>query len=165
MSIVRLPAGTPPSGDAIAQAATIALTAPGFERRPGYCQRWVRQVVEALYGDEFDQYWRGTAYETMRAFRDSVYFLPAQNSADVWTPLQRGDLVYKGRITSGRAGHVGIPILGNRFAENSSCHWSEADPDARGTRSIAAWGPYEGIVRLSLGAIHTGEGASHGAAK
>jgi hypothetical protein len=113
----------------------------------GYCQRWVRQQIMATYGPTlykkyFEKFMKGSAYETMLAFQKSPYAVPVSNGSVI------GDILYKGRKTSGKYGHVGIRIVGNRVAENSSSHIAPGDNDARGIRSYEAYGPYELIVRL-----------------
>lgn len=134
------------SGDDLAYAAVDGLTDPGFETRPGYCQRWVREVVQSLYGDLFNDYWEDSAAHTLMQFRTSKLLLhPA-------APLSRGDLLYKSPEYSGVAGHVAIMGPNALVCENSSYHWNpaEAHPDARGTRSLTAFGPFSAIVRLTL---------------
>lgn len=126
----------------LADQAVKALTGEGFEKKAGYCQKFVRQCVQKIYGSRFDEYFKASAYETMLAFQNSPYAVPAGQGSQV------GDLLYKGRKTSGRYGHVAIRILGNKVAENSSSHVSETDRDARGMRSLEAFGAYELIVRL-----------------
>jgi hypothetical protein len=129
----------------LAEEAQRALTAPGYETEPGYCQRFTRQVVQKVYGGKFDKYFKSSAYETMLAFKDSPYAVPVERGS------LPGDLLYKGRKTSGTHGHVGIRILGNKVAENSSAHVREmGDRDARGTRSLEAFGEFELIVRLPI---------------
>lgn len=128
----------------LAATATEALTAKGYEKRPGWCQKWIRQVVQKTHGNKYDKYFDDSAYLTMLNFKKSPYAVPAVE------PTQVGDILYKGRKTSGKHGHVGIRILGNKVAENSSSHVdpSAGDNDARGTRSLDAYGAYELIVRL-----------------
>jgi hypothetical protein len=126
----------------LGKQAEEALTAKGFESRSGYCQRWVRQVVQKMYGSEFNEYFKASAYETMLAFKDSPYAVDPEKGSVI------GDILYKGRKTSGKYGHVGIRVAGNKVAENSSAHVSETDREARGTRTLDAYGAYELIVRL-----------------
>lgn len=145
------------SGDALAAAMKTALTSKGyttpagvfvpFVTSPGECEKFMREVVQSLYGDLFDFYWGPSAYATMLRFqRDGKYSLPAS------TLLQAGDIIFKGVKTSGPAGHTAMWIPAGVFGENSSYHWlPESDnPDARGTRSKAAMGLYECVVRLSI---------------
>lgn len=114
----------------------------------GYCQKWVRQQIMKTYGQKkyekyFEKYMKASAYETMLAFKNSPYAVPVKNGSTV------GDILYKGRKTSGTHGHVGIRIAGNKVAENSSSHIdTQGDKDARGIRSLGAYGNYELIVRL-----------------
>lgn len=108
------------------------------------CQKFTRQCIQAVYGSRFDKYFEGSAYLTMLAFRRSPYAVSPESGSVV------GDILYKGRKTSGKHGHVGIRIAGNCVAENSSSHVDpdSGDRDARGTRSINGFGAYELIVRL-----------------
>lgn len=126
----------------LATRAKGALTAKGFESKSGYCQKWTRQTVQSLFGKKYDKYWKPSAVETMEEFRGSPYAVPVENGSVI------GDILYKGTKTSGRYGHVGIRIAGNKVAENSSAHTSDTDREARGTRSLEAFGKYELIVRL-----------------
>ncbi len=119
------------------------------ESRAGWCQRWTREKLIQTYGQKkyekyFERYMKDDAYLTMLAFKKSKYAVPVENGSVV------GDILYKGRKTSGTFGHVGIRIAGNKVAENSSSHVNPraGDHDARGTRSLDAYGAYELIVRL-----------------
>ncbi len=104
----------------------------------------MREIIQNIYGRRYNEYFRPSAYETMLAFRKSPYAVPVENGSVV------GDILYKGRRTSGHYGHVGIRIPGNKVAENSSSHVDPQgrDDDARGVRSLDAFGEYELIVRL-----------------
>jgi len=135
----------------LAATATSALTGPGFESRTGFCQRFVRQVVQATLGHEYDGCFKASAVESMAAFKGTPYAVKVDPNLP-GGGAQPGDLLYKGRKTSGRFGHVGI-CIGTKVAENSSSHVGETtgDRDARGTRSLAAFGAYELIVRLPSG--------------
>ena len=130
----------------LSEAAVRAVTAKGFERRPHWCQKWVRQVVQRVYGDDFDPFMKPTALESARAFlQDGRYVVPLHRGS---VP---GDLLYK-MHGSGGDGHVAIRVIGNRVAENSSLHWNAeaARPDARGFRSLKEYGHYDLIVRLPV---------------
>jgi hypothetical protein len=126
----------------LAAKAVAALTEPGFEKTAGYCQKFTRQVVQSALGHQYDKFFKASAVETMNAFKKSPYAVPVANGSQI------GDILYKGTKTSGKYGHVGIRVAGNKVAENSSSHVSEGDRDARGTRSLDAFGAYELIVRL-----------------
>lgn len=127
----------------LANAAQGALAAQGFESQSGYCMRFVRQVIQSIYGAKYDDYFKPSAYESMLAFRarHDLIHNPVDGSVI-------GDILFKGIKTSGKFGHVGIRIAGNLVAENSSAHTSEHDREARGTRTLEAFGAYELIVRL-----------------
>lgn len=130
----------------LAEQAVKGLTDNRSAKTAGYCQKWVRQQIQKTYGSRFDKYMAESATLTMEAFRDSPYFVEVDRD-QLGGGSVPGDILYKGTKTSGRFGHVGIRILGNKVAENSSSHVSGRG-DARGTRSLQAFGKFEGIVRL-----------------
>lgn len=122
---------------------------------PGNCQRWIRQLVQAVYGDRYDDWWRDSAKHTAEAFLadppPGAVVLETSDPADT----QVGDLLYK-RRGSGGFGHVGIRVTGNRVAENSSTAYGRTH-GAIGYRyllrgeaqSAAAWfGRFDLVVRL-----------------
>lgn len=122
--------------------ALLALTLPNFVKAPHCCQEWVRQVCQAATGDLFDDFWGESALITAQNFEsDDTLTVPLVQGS------QPGDLLYK-MHGSGGDGHVGIRILGNRVAENSSVHWTGRD--ARGIRPLVAFGNFDLIVRLAL---------------
>lgn len=123
-------------------AAVHAVTAPGYETKPHFCLRWVREVCQHVYGSEYDEFWAASAKETGQNFLDDgTYVIPHTEGA------QAGDILFK-LHGSGGAGHVGIRVLGNRVAENSSVHFNDNGTDARGFRSLIEFGHYDVIVRL-----------------
>lgn len=128
--------------EALEEAAVKAVTADGFETLPHYCQRWTRQVVETVYGKRFeDVIHKANAISAGLALRSAGYSIPLQNGS---VP---GDLLFK-LHGSGGDGHVGIRVLGNKVAENSSVHWD--GHDARGFRSLKEFGHFDLIIRLPL---------------
>lgn len=58
----------------LAVRAKEALTLPGYESKAGYCQKFVRQCVQSVYGHKYDQYFKASAYETMLALKVSVIY-------------------------------------------------------------------------------------------
>lgn len=126
------------------QAATKAVTAPGYPTKPGLCQMFVRLTVESIYGKRFDAViHQGSAKEAAEAFEhDGRYVVPLDHGS---VP---GDLLYK-KHGSGGFGHVGIRVSGNRVAENSSVHITDrGDKNARGFRTLKEFGDFDVIVRL-----------------
>ncbi|MBV9469834.1 MAG: hypothetical protein JOZ57_11380, partial [Abitibacteriaceae bacterium] len=106
-------------------------------------ERWVRQVCQHVYGNKYDAFWRASARETGLAFvEDGRFVVPLQAGS---VP---GDLLFK-LYGSGGDGHVGIRVLSNRVAENSSVHWQDNHHDARGFRTLIEFEHYDVIVRLS----------------
>ena len=150
------------TGFDIAEEAVSALHDPTFVRQAGYCQMFVRQVIQITCGSIFDEYWRSSAADTMRAFYGSKYVVWEASGGKQIPSLQDGDGLYKGRLTSGPFGHVGFAVNGKHLGlpssvvcvcENSSYH---VNPDhmgdiqgAKGWRSFDAFGPFEMIVRWS----------------
>jgi hypothetical protein len=120
-------------------AAKHGLSDPHFITLPHRCQQWLRQVVQSVYGSQFDDFWKGSAATTGRCFQHSPYAVPLANGS------QPGDILYKLK-GSGGDGHVGIRLPGNLVAENSSVHWDGRD--ARGTRTLKEFGNFDLIVRL-----------------
>lgn len=123
----------------IVEAAKRALTANGFEKRPHYCQRWVRQLLESEYGMMYAPLCLENAVLSGKAFLRGGYGIPLKNGS---VP---GDLLYK-LTGSGGDGHVGVRIPGNLVAENASLHWD--GKDARGTRTLKEFGHFDLIIRL-----------------
>lgn len=130
----------------LSDAATRAVTVKGYETQPHLCERFVRQVCQKVYGSEFDAQWKASAAATGQAFQEDGQFVVPLTAGSV-----PGDLLFKLQ-GSGGDGHVGIRVLGNRVAENSSVHWNSQapHPDARGFRSLKEFGHYDLIVRLPL---------------
>ena len=122
----------------LVEAALKAVSGSGFSSTAGECQRWVRQVVQSRYKQQFDGYWRGSAKETAAAFKGTRY-------AVTGAP-QPGDLLYK---TSGKYGHVGIYVGHGLVAENSSTTIGRVS-GARGLRTLARYGRVDILVRLPL---------------
>jgi cell wall-associated NlpC family hydrolase len=149
-----------PTASGLARAAWAALGDPAFESRPGYCERFVREVIQSVFAHDFDGYFQATAYATMQAFTPSQFcrysgsIIDASDVARGSVHLQAGDLLFKGPSTSGPYGHVAILLSGAvyRVAENSSYHLLPGSlgdvSGAKGWRSLLAFGPFEAVVRL-----------------
>lgn len=152
------------TGATIAAICVAAFRDSDFTSDPGYCQQFAREVAERTGGvvaERMDQYRQGSALATMGAFGDSPYNIWERSSGLALPTIQEGDFLYKGRLTSGPFGHVGIALNGRRVGlpgsvvcvgENSSYHM---DPDnmgdisgAKGFRTLEAFGPFEMLVRL-----------------
>lgn len=126
--------------------AVKALTVKGFEKRPSYCARWLRQVVEEATND-------ASILPDWLDARAQFYFLQAKGFAiPVSNGSVPGDLLYKIGLGQGLHGHCGIRVPGNHVAENSSYH-SAYDSDARGMREIEEFGRVTGIIRLPQSAF------------
>lgn len=125
---------------AIAEQAVRAVTDPRFEARPGWCQRWARQVVEAVAGQRFAAMMGPTARESGLAAQRLGWTVPG--------PPRPGDLLYR-LGGSGGYGHVGILVQSGKVAENSSTSVGRIR-GAVGYRTLAQFGPYDLIVRLPI---------------
>lgn len=131
-------------------AAQKALSDPAFETKPRLCQRFVRQVLESVYGKEkYTDYCLSSAKSSEKAWKTAgIGFAPDKD-----TVYQGGDIVYK---QYSLWGHVGIVIgrihLANGddnwyIAENSSVHKNGVN-GAKGVRAIDAFGEITWVVRL-----------------
>lgn len=125
----------------LATTARNALGDPDFEDADGYCQRFVRQCLEAVYGDKYADYMEPSALLSARSFLASG--LGTQN----FRVLEVGDILYKVR-GSGGFGHTGIYLGdGKGVAENSSTPIGRVQ-GAKGIRTLRQFGEYQVMVRL-----------------
>jgi hypothetical protein len=125
----------------VAQMAIDCLTLRGIENtQAGHCAGWVREVVERVHPAIF-HHPRGL--DARAAFEWYV-------AKGLLIPRRRGsvpgDLLFKVGGGHGLHGHVGVRIAGNVVAENSSVH-GIGDDDARGVRSLKAYGASYMIIR------------------
>ena len=153
----------------IAQTAIAALSDPNFTGVAGHCQEFAREVAEADGGNvakAMDESKASSALQTMMNFCPTPYNVWENigNSDDKPDSgfLQPGDFLYKGTATSGPYGHVGVfigtfTLEGQSpapcVAENSSYHMNPEHmgdvSGAKGIRTLAAFGSYEMVVRLT----------------
>lgn len=125
----------------LATTARNALGDPDFEDADGYCQRFVRQCLEAVYGDKYADYMKSSAKLAAQAFLSNG--LGTQN----FRVLEVGDILYKTK-GSGGFGHVGIYLGdGKGVAENSSTPIGRVQ-GAKGIRTLRQFGGYQVMVRL-----------------
>jgi hypothetical protein len=124
----------------LAQAAIDGITDTRTERAPGYCSRWVRQVVEKLYPGIYDGLFAGSANETGLNFEHAGYGQPAANAGTI----QIGDILVK---EFAPFGHIGIYVGEQGVAENSSTRIGRV-LGAKGYRTLAQWGRPAIVVRL-----------------
>ncbi len=125
----------------LAEEAIIALNDPTFVREPGMCQKFVRQVIQAVYGPKFDRYRAGSAKEAAKLWEDSPFAIDPKRGS---TP---GDILYWTSQRHGRNGHVAIRIFGNSVCENSIVH-HHPKIGGKGIRSIFDLDQPDLIVRL-----------------
>jgi hypothetical protein len=124
----------------LAKAALNGLRDARTTHEPHQCEKWARQVKERVYGAKFSAWQRHNAMMTAMAFKEAGYAVSLASGS------KEGDLLYK-IYGSGGDGHVGIRLAGNVVAENSSVHWDGSD--ARGLRTLAEFGNFDLIIRLS----------------
>ena len=158
----------PISGPAIAEQAVKALRLPNFTAAPGRCEQFARQVFESLYPDytPITRHFLATARVSMESFRDTVYNVSGNNGVTRGKSLEGaflrpGDYLYKGNLTSGPSGHVGIffhnvgadglPV--GSVAENSTYHMAPGSDGnisgAKGIRTLTEFGAFEMVVRMT----------------
>lgn len=122
----------------LAKQAIIAVTADWSEKSSGYCQRFVKQVLQSTYGNTFDKYAKASAKLSAYSWRDGDWAEYEVINHPKPEDTQEGDILYR-TIGSGGFGHVGIRVKGGPrgnggVVENSSVHWD--GEDARGIRDI-----------------------------
>src|SRR4051794_18509888 len=99
----------------LADAANAAIDDPAVEAKPGYCQRYVRQVMQRVYGSKYDEYFQASAKATAYALLHAGLAVDASDAGE----LETGDVLYK-TTTAGPFGHVGIYVGDDKIASNSS---------------------------------------------
>jgi hypothetical protein len=109
-------------------------------REKGYCQKFVRQILESVYQKKYAPYMKASAKVTAHAFLNAGLGVRYNGQA-----LEPGDILFK-TVGSGGFGHVGV-WTGSKVAENSSYH-ARRDSDARGFRSLSEYGEFQVLVRL-----------------
>lgn len=138
-------------------AAISGITDDNIEGEKGYCQKYVRQVTEGVYGTKFGNYFTSTARESgenfLAAGTGDGFQAWAGDSAPAPEP---GDLLYKTH-GSGNVGHVGIYVgtVGGRdnlVASNSSTSIGRIS-GAKGYRTLDEFGHYDVLVRLTPVAV------------
>lgn len=126
----------------ILSTAKAAIYEPGYETRSGWCARWVKQVIRHAAQDSDFPPDLTDAKKQFAWFKEQGFSVsPARGSLP-------GDILYYLSDAHGPHGHVGIRVIGNMIAENSSAHDGTGRNDARGYRRLADVGKPDGIVRL-----------------
>jgi hypothetical protein len=121
--------------------ALVALHDDNFTSERSHCQKFVRQCIEALYGDKFQRFRAGTAKESANLWAVSPYTIPLNRGS---IP---GDILYYCQDSHGPYGHVVIRVSGNRVAENSCYHYDRTGK-GKGLRPLSVLGTPSLIVRL-----------------
>lgn len=121
--------------------AVLGIRDEEFEDDPTFCQRYVREIAQEVYGHTYDELWKSNAIESAKAVLNSRFYRHPN------TGTLPGDICYKTR-GSGPDGHVGIRVWGNFIAENSSYHSRRNNGDARGLRTVQEFGAIQIVCRL-----------------
>lgn len=142
----------------LASAAENGVHRGNFEQQKGFCGRFGRQATEVVYGEKYDEEWRGdgtnreatAAKAAHRFLAHGLGFLYADRAAH--GGLQPGDIGFKTQVAPNRwgdfSGHVGILCMDlKRWSENSSTGIGRVR-GALGFRTLAQWGTPDIIVRL-----------------
>lgn len=127
----------------IAEAAEKAVKLPHIESAPGWCSKFCRQTVAIVHGAKYRHLFGASARETCQRFADAGLLVPVERGS---IP---GDLLFKCGPRDGEHGHVGIRVLGNRVAENSSTTKGRVQ-GAKGFRTVAQFGKVTHIARLPV---------------
>ena len=128
-------------GITLDQQALVALVDDDFVTTRGYCQKFVRQCIQHLYGDRFDEFHKADAKLSFYAWRESEWFvMPHRGSVP-------GDILYYVGPGHGPHGHVAIRLKGNKVAENSIVH-QNGKYGGKGIRKLDTVGYPVGVIRL-----------------
>ena len=133
-----------PDNKGLAAQAIRQVKSAGTDSSDGMCQKMIREAVQDEYGDRYDDYHKGTAEASRRAWVAGGFGIDPTNGSVV------GDILYKAPTARVPAGHVGIRVSGNRVAENSSTTVGRVR-GAYGYRSLDEFGSVKTIVRLPDG--------------
>ena len=120
----------------LAAEAQLALNAEWSERMPGFCLRFVREVVQHTYGGNAWLPPLGLdAVGAMRWLLDRGKATTGEGYGMI------GNILFYTGPEHGIHGHVVIRIPGNQIAENSVVHFDGTySGDARGVRPIESLG-------------------------
>lgn len=127
----------------LSKAARQAPENNKIERRKSYCYRAFRQLRQAVYGSQFDQYdddsERPTAKKAERRWADSPYVVDQDKGT------LPGDVFFFG--DHGPDGHVGIRVPGNLLFDNSESSVGRV-VGAKGFRRLQDMGKPTLVIRL-----------------
>lgn len=125
------------------EAARGAMSRKQFTSVPGQCLHFVREVFNACpVAHPFPVPPNGSAADALVWFRKNGYL---QTNV---SPLLPGDLLIKGAHEGAPDGHIGIYVGNSNVAENSSTKIGRVS-GAKGFRTLAQFGHYDGVVRVS----------------
>jgi len=106
-----------------------------------WCSRFCRRVARRVYGLRYDHLFGPSARETAARLKAAGLLLDHQ------TGSIPGDLLFKLDTKSGKDGHVGIRVEGNKVAENSSTKKGRIN-GALGFRTLEEFGKVSAVGRL-----------------
>ena len=125
--------------------ALAAITDDDFESAPGWCERFVSQVIRAVYGDKYDSHCLDSAYDSGLSWQAAGF------AVDDDTP-QIGDILVRDKDESGKFGH--IALYTGACDHGPDCVTSNSSTPigrisgAKGHRTLAEFGDYWLTVRL-----------------
>jgi hypothetical protein len=126
----------------IADAADAAMHDPTVESTPGYCSRFVRQVVSKVYDNQYRGLFGASAIDTGHNFKRAGL----DASVTQLGQLEIGDILFKMQ-GSGGFGHVGIYVGARGVASNSSTPIGRVS-GAKGYRTLGQWGAWQLVGRI-----------------
>jgi hypothetical protein len=124
----------------LAEHCVEAVTDAHYETGRGWCYRFIRQNIEALYGHKYTKYDDDTAKKAAARWQRSRYALPDGQTAQI------GDICFWTHA-HGPNGHVAIRVKGNRYCENSIVH-DNGTSGGKGFRGLDEMGKPDLIIRL-----------------
>ena len=134
------------------------------EKRPGYCLKLVRQIVEDALDMAPGDFYRvfvyphfhlnpGETYEDIKPYwaRGAERALREQGFMVHIDQAKPGDLVFSYRV-SRPYGHVGILLDGKMVLENTTARrgWNRNDMGAIRYTPMREWGPITTVARLRM---------------
>ena len=131
----------------LAAKAIEAVTDRRFTAAPQMCQAFARQVVQAVCGDEYDDYHGPSAKVSAFRWRRGGFAVTG--------PIEPGDLLYR---TGGEWGHVGIYVGDDSVAENSTTRHGRVQ-GCKGFRTLSQYDRWQITVRIP--GVAEPDGAKH----
>ena len=127
--------------------AAVYDTSGRFVSTPGYCEEFVRQVIQSVYGSIYDDLYAASAWDTADNWISAGKAMPANT-----TPYENGDLFFK-QASDQPNGHAScyvgpVPGVGTDMVASNSVTQIGRINGARGFRTLAQWGKLDVLVRI-----------------